>query len=126
MEDEHTCFNQEYAPIADDFISAKTQDNQNDTKKIEKREVTRQKRISQYDNQMYSLPVVTNDDDSTPPKSGSVQPGIWKIIAIVSIIFGILGVSAVFAYFMLLNQKIKGSFVVVRAVCLLAKYNFRI
>ena len=112
MEIENNYYNQEYALTGDQIIEAENQNNQNSGRELNAQSrLHKKRRVSKYDDEHYALPDLSDDDDnSTSPQSASTQLGIWKPIAIISIISGILGVSIVLSYFIFLNPRINGNF----------------
>ena len=106
MPEEVTYYNEEYSPIADDYLAAQARENLGTVQeRNEHRAVNTQKRPrSRYDEHLYSLPNLDNDDDDdhsptvlTPitTRTSSRKKVIWRIVAIIIIFFGILGVTAV-------------------------------
>lgn len=104
-----TYYNEEYAPIQDDYIAAQRRDNESTNAEVEnrppntRRQNTRPKRTSKYDSEMYALPDIESDESpppSPPPPVGSSrQLIIWKSIAVSSVVIGLLSVAAVVVYF---------------------------
>ena len=109
MSSDVTYYNEEYAPIQDDYIAAQFRDNERTNTELEnlptnfRQQNTRRQRTSKYDSEMYALPDIDSNESSPPsppsPVGSSRQLMIWKSVAGSSIVIGILAVTAVIVYF---------------------------
>ena len=109
-----TYYNEEYAPCNDDYEAAREYDNQRAQRDAENQRSRNQiTRNSKYDENMYSLPNIEDDDgpEPPPPTQNSSQQRklmIWKGVAILSFVMGIVGVGVVVTYFVYLDPDTKG------------------
>ena len=107
MSEKVSYYNEEYAPIEDDYLAAQARENLGTVQEpIERRTENTQKRPrSRYDEDMYALPNSDDDDDHSPtvlrststPKPSRKKIN-WKMVAGVIIVIGVLGLAAGISY----------------------------
>ena len=99
MSEKVSYYNEEYAPIADDYLAAQARENLGTVEEPNepRKENTQRRPRSRYDEDMYALPNLDDDDNPSPtvlkpistPKPSRKKVN-WKILATVIIVSGIL------------------------------------